>query len=749
MWRNPLITMIALIATSFCAFAGDPSPASQRQALLVGCTKYPNCKRVKELHGPLNDVPLFSRVLTERFGFEEKNIVRLLGWPDDPAQRPTHQNIVQAFEQLVEKAGPGSQIVILMTGHGTQVPIPDTQLNPLDPKNPEPDGLDEVFLPADVTKWSTNGLGNAIRDDQIGRWLDAMRDKGASVWILFDCCHSGTITRGDEVPRSAAQEDLEIPAEVRTKARPAAVQPGIPQKEIAAIELPLPNGAEGSVTAFYAAQSFEEAPELPRPSGAARVPANYYGLMTYVVSQALLEQPEGRSLTYRDLSQIVLGRYRAERGSRGPTPLFDIRDNRKVLGLTAEQWPRHASLVFEKHDGELRVVGGTLRGLIPGSVLKLFAPGAGGTDTIKPLAFVRVKTASATAAIVEPCEHEGMQAVAVDVLPAIGRCELVSRDLGDMRVRIRIRPSSNKELTTQNAILSDSLEQLPPASKALVTTVEADEEAWTLWLASPSEARDAGISLKQSEVLLIHSDALTVVPPVQGAANPGTRPQHEMLSHPSAQYPVGPARDLAAALDVDIPRIFAWQCLWRLTGQMGGQRAHHSPVSLEVAAVRAEDDPTSGELLRGEALHPGQFLEVRVANPGDEGLWVTVLFLGADHSIEVFASEGVAAGKALSPFRIQINDSSHGNEGLVVLSLPMSEYRQQPDFQFLEQPGLGARHRGGGDQPAAKEPQTLFGKLVQSALRGKQTRGPAPGAPENPDFTCWTWTTLPAPKGNR
>lgn len=748
MWRIPLITLVAVSVTGSRAFADDPAP--QRHALLVGCTKYPYCKRVKELHGPLNDVPLFSRVLTERFGFEEKNIVRLLGWPEDPAQRPTHQNIVQAFEQLVEKADAGAQIVILMTGHGTQVPIPDTQLNPLDPKNPEPDGLDEVFLPADVTKWSTNGLGNAIRDDQIGRWLDAMRDKGASVWILFDCCHSGTITRGDEIPRSAAQDDLEVPAEVRQKIRPAAVQPGNPHNEVAAIERTGPrNSSEGSVTAFYAAQPFEEAPELPRPSGAARVPGNYYGLLTYVVSQALLEQPEGRSLTYRDLSQIVLGRYRAERGSRGPTPLFDIRENRKVLGLIAEQWPRRASLVYERHDGELRVVGGTLRGLTPGSVLRLFAPGAGGAGTTKPLAFVRVKSASATAAVVEPFDHEGMEAIAVDALPVIGRCELVSRDLGDMRVRVRIRPSSDKSLAKQNAILSDSLEQLPPATKALVTKVESDQEAWTLWLASPSEARAAGIALKQPQVLLLHSDALTGAPRSQGDAMAEASGRRADLSRSSAQYPITAARDLAALLDEDIHRIFAWHCLWRLTGQLGGQRAQPGPVTLEVAAVRSADDPTPGEVLRGEVLHPGQFLEVRVANPGDEGQWVTVLFLGADHSIEVFASEGVAAGKSLSSFRLQINDSSHGNEGLVVLSLPMSEYRQQPDFKFLEQEGLGTRNRGGGNETSVPEPKTPFGKLVQSALRGKQTRGPVAGAPENPDFTSWTWTTLPASWGNR
>jgi hypothetical protein len=749
MWRTSLVALVALAFTGSHGIGADPASTPQRHALLIGCTKYPNCKRIKTLNGPPNDVRLFSGILTERFGFEEKNIVRLVGWGDDPAHRPTHDNIVDAFEQLEKKATVNTQIVILMTGHGTQVPIPETQSNPLDAKNPEPDGLDEVFLPADVSEWSKNGLGNAIRDDQIGGWLDAMRNKGASVWILFDCCHSGTISRGDEISRSAEPGDLEVPLDVMKNLRTAAIPRDYPTEDVLAIErIGRSNSPEGSVTAFYAAQSFQRAPELPRPSGASRDPGNYYGLLTYVVSQALLEQPEGRSLTYRELSQIVLGRYRSERGNRGPNPAFDIRDNREVLGLTAKDWPRQSSLAYERYGGELRVVGGTVRGLTPGSVLKL-ASWDGGADASKPFAFVRVKSSSATAAVVEPCDHDGIKAVSIDAIPEIGRCELVSRDLGDMRIRVRILPSSDKTLAFQNAVLSESLERLPEASKAMIKKADADEPAWTLWLASPTEALAEGITLKQPKILLVHSDALTGVRKGQGDTMTAEAGVAADLSRLSAQYPIATAMDLAALFDEDIQRIFAWQCLWRLSGQMAGQSAEQDSVKIEVAAVRSADDPNPGEMLRGGVLHPGQFVEARVVNPSDEDMWVTVLFLGADHSIEVFVSDGVAKEKALSPFRFQINDSSYGNEGLIVLSMPMSQYRQEPDFRFLEQTGLGLRKRGGGNRLAVPEPTTPFGMLVRNALRGAQTRGPVAKAPENPDFTSWTWTTLPSTKQSR
>src|SRR5437588_613294 len=85
------------------------------------------------------------------------------------------------------RAGAGTQVVILMSGHGVQVPIPESQTDPLDPKNPEPDGKDEVFLPADVKSFTRAGLENAILDNQFDDWLTRLRARGAAVWILFDC----------------------------------------------------------------------------------------------------------------------------------------------------------------------------------------------------------------------------------------------------------------------------------------------------------------------------------------------------------------------------------------------------------------------------------------------------------------------------------------------------------------------------------------------------------------------------------
>ncbi len=196
----PSLTIIAgsilwCLSTSATLKAQQKSTLPEKVALLVGCTQYPNCKRIEPLAGPGNDVPRAARLL-EALGFPKESITRLVGWaPDNPESRPTYDNIVKAFKDLVKKAQRGTQIFILLSGHGVQVPIPETRVEPLDPRNPKLDGMDKVFLPADVKEWNDGKLDNSLLDNEIGRYLDQMAAKGAAVWIVLDCCHSGTMAR--------------------------------------------------------------------------------------------------------------------------------------------------------------------------------------------------------------------------------------------------------------------------------------------------------------------------------------------------------------------------------------------------------------------------------------------------------------------------------------------------------------------------------------------------------------------------
>src|SRR5690606_19996963 len=97
-------------------------------------------------------------------------------------------------------------VYLHLSGHGAQQPERKA--------GDETDGLDEIFLPVDIQKWAdrASGVPNALVDDEIRDALDAIRAKGAFVWVVFDCCHSGTATRAvlvdDEMERKVEFSDL-------------------------------------------------------------------------------------------------------------------------------------------------------------------------------------------------------------------------------------------------------------------------------------------------------------------------------------------------------------------------------------------------------------------------------------------------------------------------------------------------------------------------------------------------------------
>ena len=149
----------------------DPAAAGQtvtRRALLIGVTKYDHLPRDRSLEGPSHDAQLMGRLLRDRYQFPAEGIVTLTEDQGSPALRPTRANIEREFRRLAEQAREGDQVVILLAGHGSQEPE-----NPPHPVHPEPDGLNEIFLPADVSQWmATPGhVPNAIVDDDLGAWL--------------------------------------------------------------------------------------------------------------------------------------------------------------------------------------------------------------------------------------------------------------------------------------------------------------------------------------------------------------------------------------------------------------------------------------------------------------------------------------------------------------------------------------------------------------------------------------------------
>jgi len=149
-----------------------PKP-TPRRALLIGINDYP--QEENRLEGCVNDVFLMSSVLQEA-GFDADDIRVVLN------ERATANGIRERLEWLLEDPRPGDTRVLFYSGHGAQIPgygIDETV-----------DRLDECLVPYDFD-WSRD---TAITDDNFFDLYSQLPYEAHFV-AIFDCCHSGGMTR--------------------------------------------------------------------------------------------------------------------------------------------------------------------------------------------------------------------------------------------------------------------------------------------------------------------------------------------------------------------------------------------------------------------------------------------------------------------------------------------------------------------------------------------------------------------------
>ncbi len=173
--------------------------APARHALLIGSDFYfprqiDTAPNFGHLYGCVRDVSHVEAALKQTFEIPDDHITRLRASHDSedesaPAepkeQWPTYENLVKAFTGLTERAAPGDHVYIQYSGHGGRAVTVFPELK-------GENGLDEGLVPIDI------GLegGQYLRDIEMARLFQAMVEKGLVVSVVFDCCHSGGLTRG-------------------------------------------------------------------------------------------------------------------------------------------------------------------------------------------------------------------------------------------------------------------------------------------------------------------------------------------------------------------------------------------------------------------------------------------------------------------------------------------------------------------------------------------------------------------------
>lgn len=699
-WRRwaPLVLVPAALACLwlFRTHPDDAPPppedvvaADDTFALLVGCTEYPGLKQVLDaptyeakvrLAGPENDVALLRTTLCDYLGVPRAHVSVLSGWPDDEAGRPTRANILAHLERLAREVPRGGRVVFAFAGHGSQQ---------RDLDGDEPDGLDELILPADVERWNLRigAVPGAITDDELRVALTRLRDAGLSVWAVLDCCHSGTLARGGDVrTRDLAPSLLGVPeteAPAAYSSAPDRLLPGT-QDDLSGI------------VAFYAVQSHQLAPEMTLPTSLLARDRRTHGLFTFLLARQL--QRMGGSLSFRELYEQVLTAYKAMPWEEA-APLAEGDLNRlRVGGGAGVEGPAPAVV---REGGELVIESGELQGLTEGSRLDLYRPGRLGVPQGRIGALTVVKV-GLTRSVGQPVAGDFPEDH--DRLPP--RCPALLTSLAPGALRVPLAVVQEPGTRVEGRALPPALELvlLDPVMRARLPLVAPEQAAWVLRVVAPDGTREDG-----APRLVLEPGPLTTGWVAQECD----------------------AETLGERLDA----------LVRAAGlrqMMASAALGPPPDGFKVAFGRGPPGSDAQEpLVAGAACAPQDRIAVRVENLTGKDLDVRVLSIDANQDVgEAPATWGAsgrltaADGKEVLLGPWPLADGALGDEQLLLLVAPRSPGAPPLDVRALSTTLSTAR---AAQAQAARQAAQAQAAGVQG--RGGPTERPGEGAGLDPSLT--------------
>jgi len=716
-----------LLAGALMSLAGlmSSTALARNLALLVGVSDYPK-EMVGDLQlsGPRNDVALMASTL-KGFGFADQDVTMLgdglekAGLP--PAPAPTRAAILQALARLAETAKAGDQVMVFLSGHGSQQPdeTPEAKLNP------SPDGFERLFLPIDIGPWNDEAsrVENAITAEEMSAAIRKIRDKGAVVWLVVDACHSGGLTRGatpDVMAKKLEMERLRIPlarieaARARAASRirgggTALVGAGFAGLGFETAAMP----GKGGFVGFYAAHADQVALQrnLPRGYSADRKPQ---GVLTYYLVQAMRG---GQARSFHDLALHVLAGYE-QWGTQAPVPLFK--------GDLAQSWPggagaggprRHA---LAWREGKPVLQAGEIDELSLGTRLTIFDP----ADLTVPLG---------EGVIVQGGAHESQ----LELTPASRRA---------------FEPGQTLVASVSARVTSFTLNVArPPAEELARAPALAEALAQNRDLPVSFVAADAPANLRlrvsEGRVWFLQEDAPLI-----------TKGREATASRPLGETPQGAAKALDEGL-----RIVVRARNFTRVAQMLEQSVTTRPQDLavrafmvrpaplpQVAGALSPDDRPCENLPRDKvpagavALENGadglampelrhcDMLYFELRNKGSALLDVSPLYLDgggglaymgppSDLRLEPGAQPQIVAFRIVTWHRERKAPEPIGLERLVFITVPQPARAALPaNFRYLAQPTLNVANRSGAGGPlrALLEGAAFGSGKVRSATAG-------------------------------
>jgi hypothetical protein len=353
------------------------SVSTNKRALLIGINKYPNLPDFSQLRGCVNDVEVMKQTLETAFHFPSENIAMLC---DEEAG--VHQ-IRAAMEELVAACQPGDIVVFHYSGHGSRMAALGDKAS----------GWDESIMPSDSGRMNPTFPHQVtpcdIRDTEIQEWLSRLTQKTSNVTLIFDSCHSGSITR--------MQDDMEEGTRLRWIEPDIA--PGKPASHAARSayneETRDASGPSGwaplseSYVLLAACAAEQGAYELDAPGEES---SRRHGAFTYFLSQELNHAADN---TYQDVWDMVATK--VNNRFQKQTPQLEGARNRRVFDVD-DFAPMRYLLVKERRGNELVLSGGLVHGVSLGSRWAVYAPATRETASEHQMGEIEIRAVTSTEA---------------------------------------------------------------------------------------------------------------------------------------------------------------------------------------------------------------------------------------------------------------------------------------------------------------------------------------------------------------
>ena len=314
------------------------------------------------------------------------------------------------------------------------------------------------------------------------------------------------------------------------------------------------------------------------------------------------------------------------------------------------------------------------------------------------MGFVRVQIARTTDADVVTCDAQGQ--TLSQSLPDRGRCEIIFTDAGRMRLRVAIIATSSAPPEEVHRI------------RDLLPTATADDPEWKqIEVVETATNADWLISISGNTVSLI---------PVENGESDLNDSESNPLNRISPESPESVTADW---LCKTLSRIARATNLKKIAAEANNLSKSGESVRVDLS-VEFKGTSRSMDELRQEVLRNGENLTIRVVNPCQFPVDVTLLFIDNQYGIEaIFPQQGeinrLQPGNVVS-FPTQVSAERSGIEHLVVIAV--KSQRDVIDFTCLTQSPTDGRKRRGSSETAALE--SPLGQLLNHAILSEGlTRG--------------------------